>query len=193
MIRKSFRRHLERAVAPHYHGAVYSIVSGAVLLTLVVAWQPAGSPLVSAQGGARWAARAVYLAGIAGFVWGVRSLRSFDAFGAGTIRAHFKGKPPRPMRFVVRGPYRWVRHPLYLFSLLLIWSSPDLTTDRLLFNAAFSVWIFLGSWLEERDLVAELGDAYRTYQRDVAMLIPWRLRPVPESGPDEDHGDRLAP
>jgi protein-S-isoprenylcysteine O-methyltransferase Ste14 len=129
-------------------------------------------------------ARAVYLFGMAGFVWGVRSLRSFDAFGAGTIRAHLKGKPPRPTRFVVRGPYRWVRHPLYLFSLMLIWSSPDVTTDRLLFNALFTVWIFAGSRLEERDLVAELGDAYRRYQREVPMLIPWRLRPVAESAPE---------
>jgi protein-S-isoprenylcysteine O-methyltransferase Ste14 len=193
MIRTPFRRRLQGVVSTHYHGAVYSIASGAVLLALVLAWQSVGTPLVSAQGAARWAARAVYVAGIAGFVWGVLSLHSFDAFGAGTIRAHLKGKPPRSTRFVVRGPYRWVRHPLYLFSLLLIWSSPDVTTDRLLFNACFTVWIFVGSWLEERDLVEELGDAYRAYQRDVPMLIPWRLRPVPESAPRDDHGDTLAP
>ena len=82
------------------------------------------------------------------------------------------------MPFVVRGPYRWVRHPFYFFSLLLIWSCPDLSLDRLLHNILWSTWIVVGSVLEERDLVADFGEPYRDYQRKVPMLIPWRFRPV---------------
>ena len=67
-----------------------------------------------------------------------------------------------------------LRHPLYFFVLLLIWSCPDLTVDRLLFNVLWTAWIFVGTCLEERDLVAEFGDAYRRYQESVPMLIPWR-------------------
>jgi protein-S-isoprenylcysteine O-methyltransferase Ste14 len=38
----------------------------------------------------------------------------------------------------------------------------------------WSAWIVLGTVLEERDLVADVGDAYREYQRRVPMLVPWR-------------------
>jgi len=81
---------------------------------------------------------------------------------------------PPPATMVVRGPYRWIRHPLYLTTLLMIWSCPDLTADRLMFNFLFTGWIIVGTVLEERDLVADYGDDYRNYQRRVPMLIPYR-------------------
>lgn len=63
---------------------------------------------------------------------------------------------------------------MYLTTLLMIWSYPDLTADRLVFNLLFTGWIIVGSVLEERDLVADYGDDYRNYQRRVPMLIPYR-------------------
>ncbi|MCK7479628.1 MAG: hypothetical protein M0C28_21625 [Candidatus Moduliflexus flocculans] len=56
----------------------------------------------------------------------------------------------------ITGPYRLVRHPLYLLSIVMIWSCPDLTTDRLLFNLLWTGWIVVGAYLEERDLVADV-------------------------------------
>ena len=56
----------------------------------------------------------------------------------------------------------------------MIWSYPDLTADRLLFNVLFTGWIIVGSVLEERDLVENYGEDYRSYQRRVPMLIPYR-------------------
>jgi len=76
------------------------------------------------------------------------------------------------MPFTVAGPYRWVRHPLYLFTILMIWSCPDLTRDRLLFNLLWTVWIVIGSYFEEIDLIVEFDDAYREYQKRVPMLVP---------------------
>jgi protein-S-isoprenylcysteine O-methyltransferase Ste14 len=68
-----------------------------------------------------------------------------------------------------------VRHPLYFFTLVMIWTSPDITLDRLLFNVLFTGWIVVGTRLEERDLVAEFGEHYSVYQRHVPMLIPYKL------------------
>jgi protein-S-isoprenylcysteine O-methyltransferase Ste14 len=73
---------------------------------------------------------------------------------------------------VARGPYRYARHPLYLFMLLLIWSTPRFSTDQLLFNVLWTAWIIVGTKLEERDLLADFGQTYRQYQASVPMLIP---------------------
>jgi len=75
----------------------------------------------------------------------------------------------------IRGPYRFMRHPLYFFSLLMIWSCPDVGADRLLFNGLWTLWIIIGTILEERDLVREFGASYRQYQRTTPMLIPWKF------------------
>ena len=146
-----------------------------VLLLLLVLWQRTEPVVISIQGPWRWCLHAALLASLFGFVWGVRSLDAFDALGVQALLPRSGSKPPQPMPLAVHGAYRWVRHPLYTSSLLLLWSQPDLTYDRLLFNLSWSGWIILGCYLEERDLRATFGQAYARYQQEVPMLIPWRI------------------
>ena len=80
------------------------------------------------------------------------------------------------------GPYRWVRHPLYFLSIVLIWAHPAITTDRLMFNMLWTLWIILGAHLEERDLMARFGRDYWQYQQCVPMLLPYR-QPCRSTGP----------
>ncbi len=175
MIRKSFRTWITRPVSPEYFGVLYTVASGVALLALVAFWQESDVIIASAHGAVRWALRAVPVLSIAGFVWGVRSLRFFDPFGTSPITNRMRGREPRPMPLVAAGPYRWVRHPLYFFIVLMVWAYPDLTADRLLFNVLWTAWIVIASLLEERDLVGEFGDSYRRYQKQVPMLIPYRI------------------
>jgi protein-S-isoprenylcysteine O-methyltransferase Ste14 len=176
MVRERFRRRLGRRVAAAYHGALYSIASGAVLLALVVLWQEAGVALISFQGLPRVILRAIFLVAVLGFAWGAWALGSPDTFGVRALAPRSRRQSAAGLPLVARGPYRWVRHPLYLFALFLIWSYPDLSADRLLFNLSWTVWIVIGARLEERDLVAAFGEPYRAYQRDVPMLVPFGTR-----------------
>ncbi len=181
MIRKGARRWMSHVVSEQYLGAVFSVVSGITLLALVLLWQETAVVLASADGFYRWSLRAVFFLAIVGQVWGIRSLKSADLFGTESVRRRSGStSPPAPM--VVRGAYRWVRHPLYLTTLLMIWSFPDLTADRLLFNILFTAWTIVGTVLEEHDLVVDFGDDYRRYQRRVPMLIPYR-EPMEAEGP----------
>jgi protein-S-isoprenylcysteine O-methyltransferase Ste14 len=172
MVRRSFRKWLTRFIPEEYNSALYAIASGIVLLGVIVFWQESSQMLITPHGILRWPFRIVYLLSLLGFVWGVKALGSFDPFGYRPILNRLRGKQPRQNPFVVRGPYRWVRHPLYLFMILMIWSCPDLTMDRLFFNILWTGWIVIGSILEERDLIAAFGEPYRKYQKDVPMLIP---------------------
>lgn len=175
MIRKSFQRKLGAIVPGHYHGAIFAIASGVVLIALILFWQPSHQIVAIANGPLRWILRGAFFLAILGFVWGVRSLGSFDVFGARPIKAEMYDKAPRELPLTIRGPYRWIRHPLYFFFLVLLWSNPEITADRLLLNSSWTVWIFVGSVLEERDLVSEFGGPYKEYQKQVPMLIPYRL------------------
>jgi protein-S-isoprenylcysteine O-methyltransferase Ste14 len=105
------------------------------------------------------------------------------------IMARLRGMDEPSVQFMVRGPYRWVRHPLYSSAIILLWAWPHVTLDRLMFNVLWTAWIYVGTCLEERDLVQDFGDAYREYQRHTPMLVPWRgpiqvIRPnqVPSAG-----------
>ena len=183
MVRGAFRRRLAKALPDQYHSALYSATSGMVLLLLLVFWQRSETVIWSVTGPAAWLVRGVFLAGVLGFWWGVKALRSFDVLGVAPILDELRQRERPPMPFTVRGPYRFVRHPLYTFSLVLIWASPHCTLDRLVFAVLWTGWIVLGTVLEERDLVVAFGDRYRTYQRDVPMLVPWRRSGAIASSP----------
>ncbi len=173
MIRGTTRWWMTRVIPERYFGVVFSVASGITLLALLLLWQETSPALASADGVYRWLIRAVFFLAIAGQAWATWALRSADLFGTESVlRRSASASPPEPM--IVRGPYRWVRHPAYSTTVMMIWSYPDLTSDRLLFNLLFTGWIIVGSFLEERDLVEKYGDDYRNYQRRVPMLIPSR-------------------
>jgi protein-S-isoprenylcysteine O-methyltransferase Ste14 len=172
MVRPRFRAVLH--VPQHYQGAIYAIASGVALLAVVLLWQPTDVALLVLEGAPRWAAHVCAILALAFFVWGIVALRDFDPCGVAPIRAHLRGVRSRQLPLVIRGPYRWVRHPLYSAILVLFWSNPDVTADRLLFNILWTAWICLGVYLEEADLRDDFGETYAQYQRKVPALIPWR-------------------
>lgn len=175
MVRRSFQQRFDAIAPGYYRAAVYAIASGVVLLVLLLCWQRTEPVVLSVEGPLRWCFYIALLASLAVFVWSSRSLGEFDALGIQPVLARAKGIKVHDMPLTIRGAYRWVRHPIYTASLLLIWSQPDLTYDRILFNVSWTAWIIIGSFLEERDLVSNFGSAYTAYQQKVPMLIPWRI------------------
>ena len=178
MIRRGFKRRASAVIPPHYYPAVYAVASGLALGALVIFWQRTDEVLYRLEGPARWLTTGLSLLAAAGFFWGAWSLGAggFDPLGLSPIRARLRGKDSQPQGLAIRGPYRYVRHPLYFFVLLAFWSVPRLTTDVLLSNALFTAWIVLATRWEERDLVVQFGDAYRRYQAAVPMLLPLPLQ-----------------
>lgn len=67
------------------------------------------------------------------------------------------------------------RHPWYLAAILLIWAGyRSLTVATLITNVILTVYLVVGTMLEERKLVSELGEEYREYQRQVPMLFSFK-------------------
>lgn len=77
---------------------------------------------------------------------------------------------------VVRGLYRYVRHPLYTAGLVFIWLTPVMTLNLLALNVGLTAYIIVGAKFEERKLRREFGQAYAEYQAKVPMLLPNPLR-----------------
>jgi methanethiol S-methyltransferase len=177
MVRKPFRQYLSQFVREAYLGAIYTIVSGIVLSAVIILWQDTSATVVVAVGFSRLMLRMIFIAAVAGLLWAMRSLEFYDLFGILMIFDHLRGRKRQELPLKVRGPYRWVRHPQYLCVLIMIWSFPDLTLDRLLFNVLWTAWIYIGAILEERSLIVDFGEPYQLYQMKVPMLIPSRVSP----------------
>jgi len=181
MVRRTFRERVLAALPAPCRPALYAVASGVVLLVFLAFWQRSDIVVYSAQGPARWMLRGIFLTAVIGLAWSVHTLKHLDALGVQAMLRHLAGKETRALPLAIRGPYRWVRHPLYFLMLALIWACPDVTLDRLLFAVLWSAWIVAGALLEERDLAAEFGADYRAYQKAVPMLIPWRAPRWPDT------------
>ena len=177
MIRARFRARMALVLPERFHGVVYALASGIVLTLVILLWQTSPTSWFVIRGPALWVVRTCALLAVLVFLWSMWALRTFDPLGFGPLRAHLRRLPYRPPPFVLRGPYRWVRHPLYVCLLVLIWTGRDFTSDRLLFDLMWTAWIVMAARPEERDLLARFGETYRDYQRRVPMFVPWR-RPV---------------
>ena len=182
MVRRAFRRRLENFIPAHYQGSVYTLASGFVLIVLLVFWQGSETILLDVQGLPGMIMQSFFFLAILGTCWGMWALRSVDMFGMDAVIKNQKGQQSVAKPFSVRGPYRWVRHPLYLFTIVIFWSCPLITTDRLLLNVIWTLWIVIGTMLEERELVDDFGDDYRAYQAKVPMLLPRSFRPAYRTG-----------
>ena len=98
-------------------------------------------------------------------------INHFDLFGLRQVWIHLKGEQYKPLGFRTPGPYKHVRHPLYVGWLIAFWATPTMTGAHLVFALATTAYIMIAIQLEERDLVHFLGDGYGTYRQTVPMII----------------------
>lgn len=170
------KRALARALPPPLERSTYVLVAGLVLALLFWQWRPlpatvwhVESPLLRAL---------LRGLGIAGWLLAIVALRTIGharMFGLSQAWRWARGRQPRPETLVRRGVYRVVRHPLDLAFLLGSWATPEMSAGRLLFAATATLYIAVGTVLEERHLRARLGETWESYRREVPALLP-RLR-----------------
>jgi protein-S-isoprenylcysteine O-methyltransferase Ste14 len=84
-----------------------------------------------------------------------------------------RGGPSGPPEFKTDGPYGWVRHPIYLGWLLLVFPMATMTMTRLLFAVISSAYIVVAIPFEERSLRRASGGTYENYMK----AVRWKLIP----------------
>lgn len=178
MARPAFKAWWTRFVPSSIERSTYVLLSSAVLVLLywqwrtlpaVIwdVWQPAGRLTLWTLFWLGWV-----IALVSTFM-----VSHFDLFGLRQVYLAWRGKPYTHIGFHARWLYRLVRHPLMLGFVIAFWAIPTMTAGHLLFSIAMTGYILVATQLEERDLVAVLGDQYREYRRTVPMLVPFSKRP----------------
>ncbi len=73
--------------------------------------------------------------------------------------------------FVVRGIYRWLRHPMYSGVMLILLAMPEQTWNGLHFSLIVCAYFIIGSRLEETRMLKAHPD-YANYRQRVAAFVP---------------------
>jgi methanethiol S-methyltransferase len=65
-----------------------------------------------------------------------------------------------------------IRHPMYFALIIYLWCQIFSMAD-LIVNILLTIYIIIGTFIEERKLLIEFGDSYLKYKREVPMLFPF--------------------
>ena len=112
---------------------------------------------------------------ILGLILSVIALRQYNLAEFIGTQQYTHVTSPAPEKLKTTGFNSYVRHPLYFATLIILWGfflfQP---TDLVLtIGVVSSIYIYVGTKLEEEKLIEEFGEAYLEYQKKVGMLLPW--------------------
>jgi protein-S-isoprenylcysteine O-methyltransferase Ste14 len=178
MARPAFKAVITRFVPQSIERATYVLASSVAFVLMFVAWQPMPTALWQTEGALTALLQAGALLGFGIVLVTTFLIDHFDLFGLRQVWLAFRGKPYSEKRFVTPGPYRYIRHPLYVGWILAFCSAPTMTVGHALLAIGMTSYILVAIRYEERDLLALLGEPYRRWRAATPMLIP-HLRPRP--------------
>ena len=158
-----------------FYRLFYVVISFILLVPLIRFTGEFQSPVIMAYSAPLSVARyALMSVSLLLFFWAFFfNYDSLSFFGIRQILNFAKPKTAAtPVELKRNGPLGMVRHPMYLALILYLWCQTFRIMD-LVINTLLTLYVLIGTWLEERKLVLEFGEAYLRYQRQVPMLIPF--------------------
>ena len=167
MARTGAKAWLTRVVPLDFERSVYVWIASVLFIAVCWMWQPLPGTVWATSGPLFWILSAVQMIGVA------LTLRAAHIVGVWELAGVRQPDHTRPIEFNASGPFAIVRHPIYLGWVLIVFSTPVMTTSRLLFAATSTVYLIAAIPWEEASLVAAFGEKYRSYQRQMR----WRLIP----------------
>jgi protein-S-isoprenylcysteine O-methyltransferase Ste14 len=185
--RTGIKTAVARILPPAFERSAYVWLASLLFLAVCLLWQPVPGVAWEATGalrlllfGAQFAGTVLTLHSASRLdIWDLAGIRQVRAARAASSRSSLAAKgsdgntATNAVPLEVNGPYRWLRHPIYLGWLLLVFGAPTMTAARLLFALISSAYLVVAIPIEERALLKEFGPSYRDYQRRVR----WRMVP----------------
>lgn len=172
MARPAFRRRLRRFVPGYAERSIHVFVSCVSMIALMAFWQPLGDIVWELEVPAMvLLAQGLFLAGCLIMIAATFVVDHLALFGLRQVLDVDRGIPRRTPTLTTVGPYRVVRHPIYLGWLLVLWAAPFMTVTHLVAVAGLTLCIVVGASLGERELTRAVP-GFAQYRRKVPMLIP---------------------
>ena len=173
MARASFKKWITRYIPEATERATYMLMSGTAAITAIYYWQPLPGTVWSVENTAVQSVLWILYA----LGWGYLLLSTFvtnhfELMGLRQVYLYFRNKPYTHLPFTRKYMYRYSRHPMMLGILVGMWAIPVMSVTHFIMATLLTLYIAVGVFFEERDLMKRFGETYRNYKKDIATFIP---------------------
>lgn len=175
MARPAFKKKWTKIIPAPIERSTYVLFASLVLIVLFYGWQPIQITIWDLSHSV--VGDVFFYLSLLG--WGLLLISTFlinhfELFGLRQVYQYArKNKESRKLAFRAPVFYKFVRHPIYFSFLIAFWFAPVMTVGHLIFTLGMTAYIFIGIYHEERDLINEFGDKYRTYRSQVPKILPF--------------------
>jgi methanethiol S-methyltransferase len=160
-------RKLQCWVPPALYASCFCLATCLGLLLTIELWQPKSVVVWECHGVYRWAVEGAFILGWVALIYSLSLTGLGYPTGLAPWLAWVRRRPLPRRNHQPRGAYHWLRHPVYLSFLSLVWLIPTLTLDRAVLIVVWTSYVFIGSYLKDRRLLHYQGNIYRRYQSQV--------------------------
>ena len=173
MARAGFKKWITRFLPEATERATYMLMSGIVTITAIYLWQPMPGTIWAVENPvAQFALWTAYALGWSYLFLATFVTNHFELMGLRQVYLYFSNKPYTQLPFTRKFMYRYSRHPMMLGFLIGMWAVPAMSVSHFVMAMLLTVYIVIGVFLEERDLIKRFGTTYRHYKKEIAILIP---------------------
>jgi protein-S-isoprenylcysteine O-methyltransferase Ste14 len=173
MARPGFKRALTKIIPEAAERSTYILVAGITSVALIAFWKTIPGQVWHIEATSiAYILWAVFVFGWVFLLGATFAINHFDLFGLRQVFLNFRNKPRSPLQFTKRAMYKYIRHPIQTGVLIGVWATPNMTKTQIVLSIGFTIYIFVGLWFEERDLIAEHGDEYLQYKKEAGSIFP---------------------
>ncbi|MDH5546434.1 MAG: NnrU family protein [Gammaproteobacteria bacterium] len=173
MARQGFKQWLVKHIPAAAERATYMLSTGIVVATTLYFWQTLPGTVWSIDNTfAQYALWSLYALGWAYLFIATFVTNHFELMGLRQVYLFLKNKPYTSLSFTRKFMYRYSRHPMMLGFLIGMWAVPVMSITHFVLAGMLTLYIALGIFFEERDLIRNFGDTYRKYKKEIATFVP---------------------
>ena len=167
------KRWLTRHLPVRVERATYVWISSVLFALTCLLWRDLPGVLYTGTEWLRWTGYSAQLCGLLLIAWAVSALDALDLSGIRQAKANRTQDRAAAQVLRIKGPYQWVRHPIYLGWMLVVFGAPTMSTGRIAFAIISTAYLALAIPWEEQSMMETVGADYRRYVEQVR----WRVLP----------------